>query len=88
MENYFLDHTASTKFVSDPAQEPHDSRQAFPPMSYVVAPSKNHPILQCRSGLPVETCHGLLPVRITIPVTGSQPVTGQMTRPGKPEIQL
>jgi hypothetical protein len=40
MENYFLDHAASAKFCSDPVQEPRDSRQAFPPTIYVVAPPK------------------------------------------------
>jgi len=30
----------------------------YPPTIYVIAPSQNHPILQCRSGLPVEPVTG------------------------------
>jgi hypothetical protein len=57
-ENYYLKHSTSAKFFSHLVQEPRDSRQASTPTIYFVAPSKNHPILQCRSGLPLETRHG------------------------------
>jgi hypothetical protein len=69
MENDFQDHSASVKFFPDPVQEPKDSRQVSPPPIYVIAPSKNPPILQCRSGLPLE------------PVTGNT-CTDRLTRHG------
>jgi hypothetical protein len=58
IENDFLDHAACTKFFSHTVQERYDSCQAYPLTIYVVSPLQNHPILQCRSGLPVETRHG------------------------------
>jgi hypothetical protein len=57
-ENYYRKHSTSAKFFSHLVQELQDSRQAFPPTIYVVALSKIHPILQCRSGFPRETRHG------------------------------
>jgi len=39
-------------------QEPFDSQQVSPLTIYVIAPSKNPPILQCRSGLLREPVTG------------------------------
>jgi hypothetical protein len=41
-----------------PVQEPFDSQQVSPPTIYVIAPSKHHLILRCRSRLPREPVTG------------------------------
>jgi len=44
-ENYYLNHSTSAKFFSYLVQELQDSRQAFPPTIYVVAPLPKSPYI-------------------------------------------
>ena len=53
-----LDPVSGNIFLKPPARYPFDSPQVSTPTIYVIAPSKHHPILQCRSGLPLEPVTG------------------------------